>query len=340
LIVPAENRRNALSTNTVQLEAPIPGTMIVRSGLSSTTTRLLFVVVVTWSSKTVTTTSRALAFQAVYQQQTMWTTRMATRPRYHRLPISSSSRSSSSKRWMAPPSTQEENKDQSSSSHQAVVSSQGNNNDQRAFPIQKTDEEWKAILTPEQYYVLRKEGTETPGASPLNNIKAGIDEGTFCCAGCGSPLFVADAKFDSGTGWPSFFEPISNSAIKLETDYKLVIPRTECVCSQCGGHLGHVFEDGPEPTGQRYCMNGAAMQYVSNDDNPDLAQLVSQQRQLDPFKLAPQQVLPSIIVNALITAFFLSSFASGDRSSPVAILTIVPALYYGFLTTKSISKLL
>jgi peptide-methionine (R)-S-oxide reductase len=114
------------------------------------------------------------------------------------------------------------------------------------FPIEKTDDEWKELLTPDQYYILRKEGTETPGASVLNQIsveKNGpADAGTFCCAGCGNPLFLASAKYDSGTGWPSFFQPLANSAVGLRTDYKLVVPRTECVCSRCGGHLGHVFE--------------------------------------------------------------------------------------------------
>ena len=114
------------------------------------------------------------------------------------------------------------------------------------FPIEKTDDEWKEILTPDQYYILRKEGTETPGASVLNQIsveKNGeADAGTFCCAGCGHPLFTASSKYDSGTGWPSFYQPVSASAVALQTDYKLVVPRTEVVCSQCGGHLGHVFE--------------------------------------------------------------------------------------------------
>ena len=214
------------------------------------------------------------------------------------------------------------------------------------FPIQKTDEEWKDLLTPEQYYVLRREGTETPGASPLNRIKAGTDRGTFRCAGCGSPLFVADTKYDSGTGWPSFFAPITSDAVALKTDYKLFLPRTECVCSQCGGHLGHVFEDGPEPTGQRYCMNGAAMTYTSDEESPELASEVQRRQQADPFRLSPQQIVPSIVVNGLITAFFVSSFLSGttdqqqqQQMSPIAVLTIVPALYYGFLTTKNISKL-
>jgi peptide-methionine (R)-S-oxide reductase len=114
------------------------------------------------------------------------------------------------------------------------------------FPIEKTDDEWKELLTPDQYYILRKEGTETPGASALNQIsieKNGSEDfGTFCCAGCGNPLFLASTKFESGSGWPSFYQPLSSSAVGLQTDYKMVVPRTECVCNRCGGHLGHVFE--------------------------------------------------------------------------------------------------
>jgi peptide-methionine (R)-S-oxide reductase len=114
------------------------------------------------------------------------------------------------------------------------------------FPIEKTDDEWKELLTPDQYYILRREGTETSGASVLNQISieknGSADSGTFCCAGCGNPLFLASTKYDSGSGWPSFYQPLSSSAVGLQTDYKLVVPRTECVCNRCGGHLGHVFE--------------------------------------------------------------------------------------------------
>lgn len=118
--------------------------------------------------------------------------------------------------------------------------------ERKQYPIEKTEDEWKEILTPDQFYILRKEGTETPGASALNKISVekngAADAGTFCCAACQNPLFVASTKYDSGTGWPSFYAPVTNSAIDLNTDYKLVVPRSECVCSQCGGHLGHVFE--------------------------------------------------------------------------------------------------
>jgi len=120
---------------------------------------------------------------------------------------------------------------------------------------EKTDSEWRATLTPQQYKVLRGHGTEPPGSSPLNHEKRA---GTFVCAGCGQRLFAADTKFESGTGWPSFTEPLSN-AVATSEDRSLWTARTEVHCSRCGGHLGHVFPDGPAPTGQRYCMNGVAM---------------------------------------------------------------------------------
>lgn len=120
-----------------------------------------------------------------------------------------------------------------------------------------TEAEWRAKLTPEQFQVLRKHGTERPGSSPLNDEhRAGV----FKCAGCGTPLYRSETKFDSGTGWPSFFAPI-DGAIETSTDFKLIYPRTEVHCHVCGGHLGHVFKDGPKPTGLRYCMNGVAMKF-------------------------------------------------------------------------------
>jgi peptide-methionine (R)-S-oxide reductase len=124
--------------------------------------------------------------------------------------------------------------------------------------IVKTDEEWKKILTPEQYNVLRHEGTERAFTSPLNNIH---EKGVFVCAACGLTLFSSDAKFDSGTGWPSFFAPIDPSHITTKSDRSLFAVRTEVRCARCGGHLGHVFPDGPKPTGLRYCMNGVAMKF-------------------------------------------------------------------------------
>ena len=122
---------------------------------------------------------------------------------------------------------------------------------------QKTDADWKATLTPEQFHVLREHGTERAGTSPLNFEKR---SGTFTCAGCGQPLFTSDTKFESGTGWPSFYKPIEG-AISTTTDTSYGMTRVEVHCAQCGGHLGHVFPDGPRPTGERYCMNGVALQF-------------------------------------------------------------------------------
>lgn len=128
----------------------------------------------------------------------------------------------------------------------------------KEFPVIKTDAEWKKILTEDQFNVLRKHGTERAGTSPLDKI---YEPGTYRCAGCDTALFASEAKFDSGTGWPSFFKPI-DGAVGSSTDWKLIYPRTEIHCATCGGHLGHVFDDGPAPTGKRYCMNGVAMKFV------------------------------------------------------------------------------
>jgi len=122
----------------------------------------------------------------------------------------------------------------------------------------KTDAEWRETLDDEQYRVLRKHGTERAFSHPFNHNK---DEGTYVCAGCGTDLFKSDAKFDSGTGWPSFFEPKSPEAVDEHTDRAFFMTRTEVRCASCDGHLGHVFPDGPAPTGQRFCMNGAAMKF-------------------------------------------------------------------------------
>lgn len=130
--------------------------------------------------------------------------------------------------------------------------------------ITKTEAEWRGLLTPEQYYVLREEGTERAFTSPLNNEKRA---GTFCCAGCGKALFESETKFDSGTGWPSFYAPIDETAVTEHVDRKLFMKRTEVRCADCGGHLGHVFPDGPAPTGLRYCMNGLAMTFDPKTDD-------------------------------------------------------------------------
>ena len=125
-------------------------------------------------------------------------------------------------------------------------------------PVQKTDDDWKRELTPDQYRVLRQHGTERAGTSPLNDEHR---EGTFYCAGCGEPLFDSNTKYDSGSGWPSFYAPMEGSvATTLDTSHGM--RRDEVHCAKCGGHLGHVFPDGPEPTGLRYCMNGAALKFA------------------------------------------------------------------------------
>jgi peptide-methionine (R)-S-oxide reductase len=126
------------------------------------------------------------------------------------------------------------------------------------FEVEKTDAQWREQLSPTAYHVLRQHGTERAGTSPLDHEKR---SGTFVCAGCALPVFDSEAKFDSGTGWPSFFQPLAN-AVGTREDRGLLMRRTEVHCSRCGGHLGHVFDDGPAPTGQRYCMNGVSLGFA------------------------------------------------------------------------------
>jgi peptide-methionine (R)-S-oxide reductase len=129
---------------------------------------------------------------------------------------------------------------------------------QDRFPVTHTDAEWRAILTPEQYDIMRGHSTEPPGSCALLHEKR---PGVFSCAGCGQPLFEGGTKFESGTGWPSFWQALPH-AILTRSDRSLLMERTEVLCSRCGGHLGHVFDDGPKPTGLRYCMNGLALKFV------------------------------------------------------------------------------
>jgi peptide-methionine (R)-S-oxide reductase len=127
--------------------------------------------------------------------------------------------------------------------------------------ISKTNEEWRKILSPAEYHVLRQKGTEPPFTGQyLKNNKKGM----YVCAACGNKLFSSETKFDSGTGWPSFWQAISNESIELETDNAHGMKRIEVLCKKCGGHLGHVFNDGPKPTGERYCMNSVSLKSKEN----------------------------------------------------------------------------
>ena len=131
-----------------------------------------------------------------------------------------------------------------------------------AFEVHKSEAEWRELLTPEQFRVLRRHGTEPAGSSPLDKQ---YGAGTYVCAGCDLPLFQSDTKYNSGTGWPSFYAPI-DGAIATSTDKSFFMTRVEVHCRRCGGHLGHVFLDGPNPTGQRYCMNGAALKFIPTEE--------------------------------------------------------------------------
>lgn len=220
-----------------------------------------------------------------------------------------------------------------------------------ATKVIKTDAEWRRDLRPDAYNVLRKEGTEPANSSRLNDIKAGTDEGTFTCVGCGSPLFLASTKFDSGTGWPSFYSPLDGQAVNLSVDYKLIVPRTEVQCATCEGHLGHVFDDGPKPTGKRYCLNGVAMRFVRDGADLELTKEVAERVSVRGDAIVVKQplsaVLPGAAFDGILAALFLGTFvqrtADGDLVGADAgfraIFQLFPLVVGTFYAVRAVQKI-
>ena len=132
---------------------------------------------------------------------------------------------------------------------------------QKTFEVNKSEMEWKKILSPEEFDVLRNHGTERPFTGPLNNNK---EKGVYTCSACGNPLFSSETKFESGTGWPSFYKPVDGNKVGETIDKSWGMTRVEVHCNRCGGHLGHVFEDGPKPTGLRYCINSVSLKFIKS----------------------------------------------------------------------------
>ena len=163
----------------------------------------------------------------------------------------------------------------------------------------RTDSEWRQVLSPAEFDVLRNAGTERPWTSPLNELEV---PGVLVCAACNSPLFRMEQKFESGSGWPSFWAPAGDGAVKTQTDFKLLVPRTEVLCPTCGGHLGHRFSDGPMPTGQRFCINGVALKHVSEEEAPALAARVADSYAASTSARRPplEAVLPELVLGSLL----------------------------------------
>lgn len=188
-------------------------------------------------------------------------------------------------------------------------------------PVTKSEEEWQTILQPGAYDVLRQRGTEAPFSSPLNNLDSS-DTGILVCSGCGAPLFALAQKYDSKTGWPSFVAPITSSAIDYQVDFEIMVPRTECTCASCGGHLGHVFDDGPAPTGLRYCMNGVAMEY---NNSTNINTVTESPTQTGRLPLAA--VLPSVVINTGVASLFLISWVNHDHPNGGGVVRLILESY-------------
>ena len=212
-----------------------------------------------------------------------------------------------------------------------------------AVDKRRSDEEWRATLSEDAYYVLRQEGTEPPRSSPLNDV---TDPGTFLCKACGEPLFTTATKFDSGTGWPSFFDPVDGDAVELRADFKLVLPRTEVRCAACDGHLGHVFDDGPRPTGCRYCLNGVALNFVADADDADLAAaVVAREAAAAPVAKPLSTTLPSLAFNVALAGAFFASFAARSDELPAdapvlqqafAFFPLAAGVFYAYQAVKTL----
>lgn len=211
--------------------------------------------------------------------------------------------------------------------------------------VEKSTEEWQSILSQDEFYVLREKGTEAPNSSVLNELDPSKDKGVLTCAGCKEPLFSPETKFDSGTGWPSFTAPISSSSVAYNVDFDLILPRTECVCASCGGHLGHVFDDGPQPTGLRYCLNGVSMQYTPTDENDSATIIQQQQPETDAAQLPLASILPNVALNLGVAALFIASWLRHEHrpdAGPIGLLLenfpLPIAAFYIYSSIKSVLK--